>query len=81
MFLDYRKYFGWDKRKQRWDSGKFNLNYKIFIFSEDYQIFLTKLKQIKDQLPRRYLLIWNVKKFPYDDKTILVINNFEEQCL
>lgn len=70
---DFRKYFWGDKWTLWWSEWKFDLNYKIYIFSENREKFFKKFDFIKQKLPERFLFLWTAKNFILDDKQILII--------
>ncbi len=67
---NFRKYFWGDKWNIWWYKKKFDLNYKIYFFSEVYDNFFDKFRLVKKKLPDRFLFIWNIKNFYLDDKPI-----------
>jgi hypothetical protein len=73
-FEDFRKYFGGDKWTMWRDTKRFDLNYKIFIYSIDWDRFdESLLRKIEGKLNERYLLLVNLTNFYNDDKKIPVL--------
>jgi hypothetical protein len=72
---DLRKYFWWDKWQLWWENAKFDLNYKIYLWTENWDRFFDEFEKIKKKLPKRFLFVWNAKNFELDDKIIWMISD------